>query len=144
MKKKRSTKKNLLTTGGLTNPRPWRGRCRAGYSNTGGPPLPQKRAPYTKKNLLRLIQGQLLFSYHYSLFGTCSSGLRGHLFFQCASSLRSEGGPRPNRLWTSSAPGAEKGLFRTRVHPAPCLHLSLAPPLNSRCMCELRKARAHA
>ena len=35
--------------GGLTNPRPWRGRCRAGYSNTGGPPLPQKRAPLTKK-----------------------------------------------------------------------------------------------
>ena len=31
-------------TGGLTNPRPWRGRCQAGYSNTGGPPLPQKRA----------------------------------------------------------------------------------------------------
>ena len=34
--------------GGLTNLRPWRGRCRAGYSNTGGPPLPQKRAPLTK------------------------------------------------------------------------------------------------
>ena len=36
-------------TGGLTNPRPWRGRCRAGFSNTGGPPLPQKRAPLQKK-----------------------------------------------------------------------------------------------
>ena len=40
--------------GGLTNPRPWRGRCRAGFSNTGGPPLPRKRAPLqqkkTKKN----------------------------------------------------------------------------------------------
>ena len=36
-------------TGGLTNPRPWRGRCRAGYSNTGGPPLPRKRAPLQKK-----------------------------------------------------------------------------------------------
>ena len=35
-------------TGGLTNPRPWRGRCRAGFSNTDGPPLPQKRAPYKK------------------------------------------------------------------------------------------------
>ena len=35
-------------TGGLTNPRPWRGRCRAGYSNTGGPPLPRKRAPLQK------------------------------------------------------------------------------------------------
>ena len=36
-------------TGGLTNPRPGRGRCRAGYSNTGGPPLPRKRVPFTKK-----------------------------------------------------------------------------------------------
>ena len=35
-------------TCGLTNPRPWRGRCRANYSNTGGPPLPQKRAPLQK------------------------------------------------------------------------------------------------
>ena len=38
-------------TGGLTNPHPWRGRCRAGYSNTGGPPLPRKRAPLQKKTL---------------------------------------------------------------------------------------------
>ena len=38
-------------TGGLTNPRPWRGRCRAGYSNTGGPPLPRKMAPLQKKNV---------------------------------------------------------------------------------------------
>ena len=38
-------------TGGLTNPRPWRGRCRAGYFNTGGPPLPRKRAPLQKKPL---------------------------------------------------------------------------------------------
>ena len=36
-------------TGGLTNPRTWRGRFRAGSSNTGGPPLPRKRAPFTKK-----------------------------------------------------------------------------------------------
>ena len=36
-------------TGGLTNPRPWRGRYRAGCSNTGGPPLPRKRAPLQKK-----------------------------------------------------------------------------------------------
>ena len=36
-------------TGGLTNLHPWCGRCRAGYSNTGGPPLPRKRAPWTKK-----------------------------------------------------------------------------------------------
>ena len=27
----------------------WRGRCRAGFSNTGGPPLPRKRAPLQKK-----------------------------------------------------------------------------------------------
>ena len=30
-------------------PRPWRGRCRAGYSNTRWPPLPRKRAPCQKK-----------------------------------------------------------------------------------------------
>ena len=41
-------------TGGLTNPRPWRGSCRAGYSNTGGPPLPRKRAPFTKKRFSSL------------------------------------------------------------------------------------------
>ena len=40
-------------------------------------------------------------------------------FFQGASLLRSEGGPRLNRLWSSSAPGAGKGLFRPRMHPAP-------------------------
>ena len=44
-----------VITGGLTNPRPWRGRCRAGYSNTGGPPLPRKRAPLQKKKDLRPI-----------------------------------------------------------------------------------------
>ena len=38
--------------GGLINPRPWRGRCRAGYSNTGGPPLPRKRAPYKNRTFL--------------------------------------------------------------------------------------------
>ena len=38
-------------TGGLTNPHPWCGRCRAGFSNTGGPPLPRKRAPLQKKEL---------------------------------------------------------------------------------------------
>ena len=35
-------------TGGLTNPRPWRGRYWASYSNTGGPLLPRKRA-HSKK-----------------------------------------------------------------------------------------------
>ena len=39
----------IYYTGGLTNPRPWRGRCQTGYSNTGGPPLPRKRAPSSKK-----------------------------------------------------------------------------------------------
>ena len=34
--------------GGLINPRHWRGRFRSGICNTGGPPLPRKRAP-TKK-----------------------------------------------------------------------------------------------
>ena len=35
--------------GGLMNPSPWHGRCRADYSNTCGPPLPQKRAPLQKR-----------------------------------------------------------------------------------------------
>ena len=38
-----------MAGGGLSKKnRPWRGRCRAGYSNTGGPPLPGKRAPCQK------------------------------------------------------------------------------------------------
>ena len=40
---------DMGNTGGLINPRPWHGRCRAGYLNTGGPPLPRKRAPCQKK-----------------------------------------------------------------------------------------------
>ena len=35
--------------GGLINPRPGRGQYRAGFSNTGGSPKPQKRAPCQKK-----------------------------------------------------------------------------------------------
>ena len=37
-------------TGGLINPHPWHGRCQAGYSNTGAPPLPRKRVPCQKKS----------------------------------------------------------------------------------------------
>ena len=48
-------------TGGLTNPRPWRGRCRAGYSNTGGPPLPQKRAPLQKRQIKSVIESDFQF-----------------------------------------------------------------------------------
>ena len=48
--------------GGLTNPRPWRGRCRAGYSNTGGPPLPRKRAPSSKKGFKGLGYSMMLYS----------------------------------------------------------------------------------
>ena len=44
--------REVYCTGGLTNPRPWRGRCRASYSNTGGPPLPRKRVPFSKKGSL--------------------------------------------------------------------------------------------
>ena len=44
------------------------------------------------------------------------------VFFQGTSSLRrSEGGPRPNLLWTSSALGAGKGLFRPRMRIQPPL-----------------------
>ena len=49
-------------TGGLTNPRPWRGRCRAGYSNTCQPPLPRKRAPFQKKTLFALLPGSSCLS----------------------------------------------------------------------------------
>ena len=34
-----------------------RGRCRAGYSNTGGPPLPRKRAPFPKKTCIPMHFG---------------------------------------------------------------------------------------
>ena len=44
-------------TGDLTNPRPWRRRCRAGYSSTGGPPLPRKRAPFKKNKESRMERG---------------------------------------------------------------------------------------
>ena len=46
-------------TGGLTNPRPWHGRCRAGYSNTSGPPLPRKRAPLQKTGLFTGLGGRI-------------------------------------------------------------------------------------
>ena len=40
---------------GLTNPRAWRGRCRAGFSNTGGPSSPRKRASFTKKCPIQVL-----------------------------------------------------------------------------------------
>ena len=40
-------------TDGLKKTRPWRGRCRAGCSITGGPPLPRKMAPLVKHFKLR-------------------------------------------------------------------------------------------
>ena len=51
-------------TGGLINPCPGRGQCRAGFSNTGGPPQPRKRAPYNKKKDLLSV-----------LFCPCASSL---------------------------------------------------------------------
>ena len=53
-------------TGGLTNPRPWRGRCRAGSCNTGGPPLPQKRAPLQKGN--KTIYSSTLYNNNFICF----------------------------------------------------------------------------
>ena len=41
------------------------------------------------------------------------------VIFQGASSGRSAGGLRLNCLWTSSALGAGKGLFKPRMHQAP-------------------------
>ena len=40
---------NMGHMGGLINPRPLCGQYRAGFSNTGGSPKPQKRAPCQKK-----------------------------------------------------------------------------------------------
>ena len=57
-------------------------------------------------------------------------------FFQGASSLRrSEGGPRPNRLWTSSAQELRRDdLDHTCIQP-PCLHLSLPhTPIQGACV----------
>ena len=59
-------------TGGLTNPCPWCGRCRAGYSNTGGPPLPRKRAPFQKKFLFSVRKTIFFF---FSLQEAQSSGV---------------------------------------------------------------------
>ena len=36
-------------TVGLTNPLPRSGRCQAGFSNTGGPPLPRKMGTFKKR-----------------------------------------------------------------------------------------------
>ena len=52
--------KNVRITGGLTNPRPWRRRCRAGFSNTGGPPLPRKRVPLQKKECQKNVATTLI------------------------------------------------------------------------------------
>ena len=49
-------------TGGLINRRLWRGRCRAGYSNTGGPPLPRKRGALSKKCRQNLVCLGIFFS----------------------------------------------------------------------------------
>ena len=42
--------------GGLINPRPGRGKCRAGFSNTGGSPLPRWRAPKINEGTLKDIE----------------------------------------------------------------------------------------
>ena len=62
--------------GGLINPRPWRGRCQAGYSNTGGPTLTQKRAP-CKKIVLRCQVDSICFTSY--IFGNmqCHTGFKG-------------------------------------------------------------------
>ena len=46
LKRRNTTGQNLY--GWSNKPRPWRGRCQAGCSNTGGPHLPRKRAPLQK------------------------------------------------------------------------------------------------
>ena len=91
-------------TGGLTNPRPWRGRCRAGYSNTGGPPLPRKRAPLKKKPANPMVTpspsshfgflmqhvGLDLFSYAHKDFLICVDHWSGYPLYHQLRSLTSE------------------------------------------------------
>ena len=62
-------------TGGLTNPRPWRGRCRAGYSNVGGPPLPRKRAPLQKRPKNKMPQDKGNTREPILFHGTYSEGM---------------------------------------------------------------------
>ena len=64
-------------TGGLINPRPWRGRCQAGCSNTGGPPLPRKKEPCQKsefKNIKYIMKIWNVFSCLVLLQGCLLSG----------------------------------------------------------------------
>ena len=60
---------------GQTNPRPWRGRCRAGFSNTGGhASLASKEGTFYKKEYMKRYESYielnmllLLARNHYSL-----------------------------------------------------------------------------
>ena len=45
--------------GGLTNPCPWRGQCRAGFSNTSGPPKSHSEGAASKK----VLKSQLRLKY---------------------------------------------------------------------------------
>ena len=67
--------------------------------------------------LLQLLNKDWYFPFLVLFFRKYTFSLN---FFQGASSGRSEGDPRLNRLWTLSAPGAGKRLFRPCMHPAPC------------------------
>ena len=68
-------------TDGLINPRPWRGRCHASYSNTGGPPLPRKRAPFTKTSPSQ------------ELVSASASSDTSHVFFSYGILFQGKGGP---------------------------------------------------
>ena len=73
-------------TGGLTNPRPWRRRCRAGYSNTGGPPLPRKREPL--KKVLKILRAyQKCFKNIPFLGLTRTRYFIGHIFMKLTCTM---------------------------------------------------------
>ena len=55
-------------------PLPWCGRCRAGGCNTGGPPLPQLRAPW-QKNSITLVSNNFQASNNLIVF-SCSRKFR--------------------------------------------------------------------
>ena len=101
----------------------WKQLCYIGalFRGKGGPPVLAEPAQHRPGLVWGFIRPPVCptIPIFCSAYGGAARGLRKQVFFQGASSGRSEGGSRLNRLWTSSAPGAGKDLFRRRMHPAP-------------------------
>ena len=95
-----------------------------------GKPQGQINQPTNQQTLMQYLGSMDLYCYV----------ILGSLFAPNFFSRRSEGGQRPNCLWTSSVPGAGKGLLdHTCIRPHVCIYPLLTHP-DSRCMCECRRA----